>query len=493
MSPTARVGALMLAALVVLGVFVIKIEEIPIGAKAGRHRVEVLFPSVAGLDEKSPVRIAGVRVGIVESIDLDGQKALVTLGLDSEVQLHQGAWAEVSSMGMLGDKYISLHPGAPDQPALAAGTVLQGTSPAGFDDVLNTVEDIGGDIKQVTASLRGSLGGQQGEQRIDDILENIRQLTAEMRNLVAANRGQIDATLANFRDFSETLKRELPRLADKLTALADDVDGVVAENRAGIQDSVDNVKELTARLRVTADNLNTITGKIAAGEGTIGKLVAEDETATNLNNTLKAVEGGADALQETLGRAKSYGLDLTMRGESLPGIDDYRAAFGFDLTTTGKKFYRVEMVNTPVGREQTLTSTVTRRYSDGTTESYVEEKTKVTDQTTFNAQIGYHLFPELTVRGGLIESRAGFGIDQSLFRKKVVLSLEAYDFGRDQNPPHLRFEGRYFLTDNIFAYAGWDDPTWSEGSSVLFGGGITWSDDDLKYLLGTAASASGGL
>lgn len=118
MSQTAKVGAFMLVALVILAVFIIKIEEIPFGAKAGRQTVQAEFPSVAGLDEKSPVRIAGVRVGIVEKIELAGSRARVTLSLDPQVRLHQGAWAEVTSLGMLGDKYIELHPGSPEAPQL---------------------------------------------------------------------------------------------------------------------------------------------------------------------------------------------------------------------------------------------------------------------------------------------------------------------------------------------------------------------------------------
>ena len=37
--------------------------------------------------------------------------------------------------------------------------------------------------------------------------------------------------------------------------------------------------------------------------------------------------------------------------------------------------------------------------------------------------------------------------------------------------------------------AGWDDPLVSEKSSVLFGGGINWNDDDVKYSLGLAGGA----
>lgn len=487
MSPTARIGLFMIVALAVLGLFIVKIEEIPLGAKSGRQRVQAVFSSVAGLDEKSPVRIAGVRVGIVETIALRGDQALVTLALDPGVRLHRGAHAEVTSLGLLGDKYVELYPGNLSEPDLEPGTVLGGTSPIGFDQLLKTADDIGADIKAVTASLRGSLGGPEGEKRLDEIVENICQLTADVRAMVAANRSNVDQTLENFKAFSTTLRDELPRIADKLNALADRVDGVVAENRENLHDSIDNIKDLSGRLRTTADNLNAITTKIARGEGTIGKLVNDEETVNNLNSTLKSVEGGVESLRNTLGRAERWTLDLNLRAEALPDLDDSRTAFGLDLHTTEKRFFRLELVDSPSGKLRTTTETVTTVHPDGRREVVTYEKQKTTDTYTINAQVGYHV-NDLTLRAGLFESTGGVGIDAAMLRQKLRLSLEAYDWGRETKPPHLRLETRYFFGGNFFAFAGWDDPRWSRRSSVLFGGGVTWRDEDLKYLLGTAAA-----
>lgn len=488
MSPTARLGAFMLVALVIIGVFIVKIEDIPINRKGRRARVEAVFPSVAGLDEKSAVRIAGVRVGIVESIRLDGSRALAILGIDPNVQLHQGASAEVSSLGMLGDKYIELHPGRLDAPPLAPGTVLEGTSPVAFDQVLKTANNVGGDLQAVTSSLRKSLGGEEGQKRIDEILDNIRQLTADVRAMVEANRRNVDSTIANFSTFSDTLKTELPKLADRLIALADHVDAMVEENRGNVSGSMENIKELTARLKVSADNINQITGKIASGQGSIGKLVNDDTTVDNLNSTLKSVESGVESLKDTIGRAERWKLDMNVRAESLPKISDSRSTFGLDLHTTDKRFFRVELVNSPVGTRRKTDETITTTYPDGHKETRVIQSEKTTDANTVNAQIGYNLPHDLIVRAGLMESKGGVGVDQGLFDKKLRLTLEAYDFNRDVKPPHLRFETRYFITRNVFAYAGWDDPTWSKQSSVLFGGGVTWLDEDVKYLLGTASA-----
>jgi phospholipid/cholesterol/gamma-HCH transport system substrate-binding protein len=481
----------MMLALAVLGVFIVKIEEIPVGSKGGRRRVQAVFPSVAGLDEKSPVRIAGVRVGIVEKIALDGDRALVTLALDPEVGLHHGARAEVTSLGMLGDKYVELYPGPLDGPALPPGTVLSGTSPLAFDQVLRTANDVGSDIQAVTASLRRALGGDEGQRRLEEILENIRTLTADTRALVAANRTDVDATIANFRAFSETLKTELPKLAEKMNALADRVDSVVAENRGNLTESLENIKDLSGRLRVSADNLNQITGKIARGEGSIGKLVNDEETVTNLNATLKSVEAGVASLKNTIGRAERWQLSLNLRSEMLPGLEENnnsRSAMGFDLQTHPQRFFRLEFVDSPFGRLKTTTEKTTVIFPDGHQETTITEEERVTDSATVNAQIGYFLPKGFTVRAGVFESTGGVGIDKSLLKERLRLSLEVYDFNRDSNPPHFRLEGRYFATKNVFAFAGWDDPGWSERSSVLFGAGVTWGDEDVKYLMGTAGA-----
>jgi phospholipid/cholesterol/gamma-HCH transport system substrate-binding protein len=253
-----------------------------------------------------------------------------------------------------------------------------------------------------------------------------------------------------------------------------------------------NIRELTERLQVSADNLNQITGKIAAGEGSIGKLVNDETTVDNLNETLDSIEGGVATLNETLGRYRRYQLDVALRGEALASTSESRMAFGFDLWTTDKRFFRIEGVDMPYGRTRTTTENVTITYPDGTEESYTETTLKTTDKLGINAQVGYRMFPQTIIRAGLIESSGGIGVDHSikLWDRPMTLIFEAWDFARpDDESAHLRLEGRYFLTKHIFLSAGWDDPLVSERSSVLFGGGITWSDEDIKYSLGLAGGA----
>src|SRR5207302_2203242 len=99
MSSAAKVGAFMLVILAILGYLSLKNKDVQLGHGTGARKVTAIFDSVAGLDNKSAVRVAGVRVGKVSNIKLrpDG-KAEVTLDIDPDVILHPGASAHVANL-----------------------------------------------------------------------------------------------------------------------------------------------------------------------------------------------------------------------------------------------------------------------------------------------------------------------------------------------------------------------------------------------------------
>ena len=75
------------------------------------YQVTAKFDSVSGLKEGASVEIAGVRVGKVTGIILDGAQALVSLQINKEVPLEGDTIAAVRTKGLIGEKYIKLIPG----------------------------------------------------------------------------------------------------------------------------------------------------------------------------------------------------------------------------------------------------------------------------------------------------------------------------------------------------------------------------------------------
>lgn len=84
-------------------------------ASTGGDRYDVLarFNNVSGISRGSDVRIAGVKKGVVKSVDFDGDRfeAVLMLALDGDVELPDDSDARVSTDGLLGGAFIAVEPG----------------------------------------------------------------------------------------------------------------------------------------------------------------------------------------------------------------------------------------------------------------------------------------------------------------------------------------------------------------------------------------------
>lgn len=487
MPQAVKVGLFMTIALLVLGWLILSVEDWRLfGAKG--QRVDARFDSVVGLDDKAAVRMAGVRVGRVDGIRLEGRRARVSLLLDQPVVLTEGTVAAIANQGLLGDKFVEIRPGPDGAPALAPGAVLEGTTPVSFDDAMAKIDKIGASVERFMGDLSGGGGAPGG---LGDLIASIQATADELRAVIAENRTEFGGTVRNFERFSAALAEDLPRLTDQIERVLSQVDAVVAENRGNLKDSMANVKEVTERLQTSVDNLNQITDKIARGEGTLGKLVNSDEAHNELMSAMGSVEKGVDALTDTLGRVKKLRLDLALDTAYQSELEDWRTAFRLDLLPDGddsNHLYRVELVTDPRGRIYDKTETVTVTLPDGSTATTVTERT-VRDErrNTWSAMFGLPFADRKgAVWAGVIQNSGGFGIDYSLAEKKLWFSLEAFDFGREMElDPHLRFTTQWNFHKNLFIKGGYDDPLVDQYKSPFLGAGLRWSDDDLKYLMGS--------
>jgi phospholipid/cholesterol/gamma-HCH transport system substrate-binding protein len=487
MSQTLKVGIFMSVTLALLAWLILRIEDWNPFADEGR-RVDAQFESVVGLDDKAAVRVAGVRVGRVDGIRLERRRALVTLLLDADLVLTEGAEASIANQGLLGDKFVELDPGPEGAPPLAADAVLPGRTPISFDDAMAKIDDI-------ASSIQILLGGEaEGGAGFGSLVSSLQTTAEELRAVIVENRESFGGTMRNFERFSATLAEDLPRLSAQLERVLGQIDAVVAENRGNISESLANVRQLTSSVQRSVDNLNTITDKIAAGEGTIGKLLNSEEAHDQLMGALDSVEKGVTTLGDTLGRVQKLELDLGMEGYYLSEIEDWRTAVRLEVLPRGDespRFYRIELVNDPLGRltEKTTTETVT--LPDGSTETTTTER--LTRDQTRNQVSALFGFPFADRRGklyaGLIENSGGVQVEYGLVPEKLLLSVEAFDFSRElELDPHLRLSAIWYPWRNFYVRGGYDDALVEDLRSPFVGVGLRWSDDDLKYLLGSVPS-----
>jgi phospholipid/cholesterol/gamma-HCH transport system substrate-binding protein len=131
---------LAVGAFVLLGLLAIAYLSLQVGGLSLRSEGGMIlyatFDDIGGLTARSPVRIAGVRVGRVEAIELDDDlRARVRMNVAPTLDLSIDTAAAIRTSGLLGDQFIALEPGAEDA-VLQSGEAFSFTESAWNVDAL---------------------------------------------------------------------------------------------------------------------------------------------------------------------------------------------------------------------------------------------------------------------------------------------------------------------------------------------------------------------
>jgi hypothetical protein len=127
--------------LVTLGAFGWLAFQLGLGDRGGNHYT-VRTPDAAGLVEGNSVRIAGVDVGKVARIHVEGNEAVIDLRIRKDTTVFADACAAVHIKGMLGEKYLGIEQNPTGTP-LAAGAKFECVKrTVDFDNALNATTDM---------------------------------------------------------------------------------------------------------------------------------------------------------------------------------------------------------------------------------------------------------------------------------------------------------------------------------------------------------------
>lgn len=122
------VGIFVLAGILCLAWLSVRLGRLEI-VEGDTVRIDAEFSSVSGLKKDAAVEIAGVEVGKVDSIAEKDYKAMVTMRIRKGIPLQEDAIASIRTRGLIGDRYVSLSPGASDR-LIPPGGKIRETEPA---------------------------------------------------------------------------------------------------------------------------------------------------------------------------------------------------------------------------------------------------------------------------------------------------------------------------------------------------------------------------
>jgi phospholipid/cholesterol/gamma-HCH transport system substrate-binding protein len=252
----------------------------------GGEQYKAEFSEAAGLSPNDEVRVAGVKVGKVLSVDLDGPKVLVEFRV-KDARLGDQTRADIRIKTLLGRKLLSVTPEGDGELEPGATIPLERTT-APFDivdafrDLATTAQEI--DTEQLAQSytvLADTFRDTPDDVRVS--LEGLSRLSntiasrdAELRNLLERSRGvtqvlaERDEDLTAFLADSSLVLQELERrreaisrLLDTTTLLSEQIIALVRENRATLQPTLQELEEVTALLQRNKDNLGASIERLA--------------------------------------------------------------------------------------------------------------------------------------------------------------------------------------------------------------------------------------
>jgi phospholipid/cholesterol/gamma-HCH transport system substrate-binding protein len=459
----------------------------------------------SGLKDKAKVKLKGVNIGYVQEVLLKDNNVMARLMIDKGVKIPSDSTIVISQDSLLGGKFLDIKPGSSTQflkvnsllskeekissigdASTAADNAFQEIALLVKDvrDILNTggKEDIQSTLANLNefSKLLASISTEDN-QTIHDILTN----ADESIKKFAVMSDDISVTAKEFSKVGKGLNKDLPSMMDEYSKVAKNIN----KDLPAIMAKLDSITTYLNSVSATLDaKIPTAIDKFVVLEDNLNDVVVSNKD--NLANALTSVDGFFSDSQETMKKVDKYldgliksELHIEMRSDEVYDDGGYsKSHLNLTLKPDPTRYY---MLGVSSGPSFEADSSFDRGYAGN--------KKHESGSFLLSAQYGKR-YDDLLFRVGIIEGQGGFGVDYFALNDTLKLSTNLYDFNGVSdirgNNVNLTTTVRYQFFKHINAYVSGNNLLNKNANSVSVGLGVSFIDNDLKNLLGAAASAS---
>lgn len=492
-----RVGIFIVCGIAILFYLSVNIGALRFFDNSSMYTYKVYFEDAENLQKKSPVKIAGIAVGRVENITLmDNGRAEIIIRIYKEHRLFKNSYATISQDSLIGNRTLEVDPGDSNSGVLPPGSTLAlpGKSTATVTDLMNSLKEITDTVQDVALTVKSVFASPEGERMLHSSLTNTAQTTSRLHHfsdtldtMVTDNHENIDRLCKNLQHSSDSLAKGLPPIIEKVDEASGKAKGVVEEFQQGAE-----------HFNGTFLATQKIAETVQSGQGTIGRLVQDDSIFFDVKDTV----GGLKSMVDKVG---NINIIVDMQSYSYWRTDNSRGLVELQLHTFDDYFYVAQVSADKHGR-LFKTRVYERRFdthrneidlSDPTMNTYqrarvAPERYRIT-QNENDVLLGFLFakrFGNLVLRVGMIEYTFGVSFEYTFPLKKAGFSLssnvEAFDFygfnRLHDDRLHVRWTNKFRYMENVYTIFGIDDLFSRGTASPFLGAGLSFDDDDLKYL-----------
>ena len=300
------VGALSLAVLAALVLAAFRADDLPL--IGGGDTYHAAFSEAGGLKANDEVRVAGVRVGKVESVDLDGDQVQVTFKIDRGVDIGKDTGAAIKVKTLLGAMFLALEPAGPGQLDEGATIPVERTqSPydvvEAFSGLAETSERI--DTNRLATSLTAL--SDLGRNTPEEFQAALQGVSALSKNLAERDE-QINSLLTHLKKVSGvlgdrsqdivTLMKDADVLFRALVARRDAIHNLLVSTSTMSQELTTLIRQSRADLKPALTHLDTVV-----------KVLLKNQD--NLDETLRLMAPFYRVFANTLGNGPWFDTYIT--------------------------------------------------------------------------------------------------------------------------------------------------------------------------------------
>lgn len=254
-----QVGITVLAALGITLWGVTWLKEMSLSRKV--RQWHVTFPQTGGLATSDEVQVNGLRKGNVADLHLAGDHVIVDLDLASDIVITRASTVAVRNVGLMGEKVVAVDL-IMGGPAYTERDTITGVFEKGIPEVMAEVGGTIDRLNSLTDQMLRVASALERNDNLDATMDNVRKTSEELRLAVTENRRAMRETIANLDAVSRTAK-----------TLTTDREAQIGRTIDSFERSVSEVERLTARLDSLRATVQTISGRVERGDGSLGKLV----------------------------------------------------------------------------------------------------------------------------------------------------------------------------------------------------------------------------
>ncbi len=515
-----KVGILFLVA--IAGVYIVwkNLSSNPAGDSS--YGLWAQFRDASGLPVGSKVVVAGLPVGEISGLAIDGRYARVQFRIRDDVKVWSSGVAFKKSTSLLGDYYIEIDPGtdvdqAPDgtqqqHTLLVNGdrvpTVVESTSVdqllRRIDETIPDVDAVLASVKDLSEELRSIVDGpiRSIAVNLDGLIQREGDTVSDILAKADRSMDRIDQITKDIREITGGADERVDRILDDVALQAKDL---VATARAEVEMTGAKVRDKLDLVDGVIANAESITAKIDdPDKGTLGRLVNDSTIADNIED----ITDDASGFLGTLFGLQTY---VGLRSELNYRSRAFRHYLSVELHTRPDKFYLIEIERGPRGGYPDVSLTLDPTIDP---DNWIR-KAVIEDRTRFTFQFAKKMYGWLTLRYGIKESTGGLGADADLrwLERGLHLSLDVFDANFDRWP-RLKVAAAVEVFNHIYVLGGIDEalnPTdelsvmsgggdvpvqferYKFGRDVFLGAMIRFNDKDLAALLAVGGSAISGI